>query len=170
MKNRRSILILDKDFQYGQILMFVLVAIVAANATIIVGYLVMGDFFIIQMRTFGWAVAAIEIFLLLGVIIYGTKASHRIAGPVFVIKRCLKALSTGDLSCRAQLRRGDKLHDLCDAFNSAAAELDSRIIQLRTEFEDLEDLLKQKKDTGEQIDRIKQSLSYFYKDSDENNQ
>ena len=120
-----------------------------------------------DMGMFTWVAVALEIMLLLGVVYFGTKASHKIAGPVFVIKRSLDTLSGGDLSCRARLRRNDNLQDLCESFNAAAGRLDLRISEIKHEFEMLGTLLEQGKDTDEQMETIRQKLEYFNRASED---
>ncbi|MFC1668029.1 hypothetical protein ACFL1T_01435 [Chlamydiota bacterium] len=48
---------------------------------------------------------------------YTIRFSHRIAGPVFRIKRCLEEFISGNNSVRVYLRKNDFLHDLAEKFN-----------------------------------------------------
>jgi len=46
------------------------------------------------------------------------KFSHKIAGPIYHLKRVIKDIKKGDVSLRARIRRTDKLHGFVDEFNS----------------------------------------------------
>lgn len=73
------------------------------------------------------AVIAIALFLLvLGVGLAGVVVTHKVAGPVFKMKRLLRELGRGHFSVVARLRKGDELKDFFDTFNLAADELRRR--------------------------------------------
>ena len=52
--------------------------------------------------------------------------SHRIAGPVYNIKKTLKEVIRGDYKLRINLRKKDELKDLAKSINSVIAELEKR--------------------------------------------
>jgi len=56
---------------------------------------------------------------LVGIGIVGT---HRIAGPLFAIKRHMNRVRMGKLHSRVQLRRGDELQDLAASLNALLLE------------------------------------------------
>jgi methyl-accepting chemotaxis protein len=59
-------------------------------------------------------------FTICGTALMGLNAlrlSHRIAGPMYRIKRTLEAVQNGNLAIRANLRRGDELQDLATDLN-----------------------------------------------------
>jgi methyl-accepting chemotaxis protein len=60
--------------------------------------------------------------------------THRLAGPVFAIKRMLKTLGHGDLSARIRLRKGAELQDLADAVNDMAHRYESLVSSLEERF------------------------------------
>jgi nitrogen fixation/metabolism regulation signal transduction histidine kinase len=49
--------------------------------------------------------------------------SHRAAGPMFNLKRCMEALAAGDYTVRAKFREKDGLKELADAFIAMAEAL-----------------------------------------------
>jgi nitrogen fixation/metabolism regulation signal transduction histidine kinase len=53
----------------------------------------------------------------------GIYFTHKVAGPVFKMKRLLKQVGEGNLRVDARLRRGDELQDFFDAFTSMVASL-----------------------------------------------
>jgi hypothetical protein len=50
----------------------------------------------------------------------GVVVTHKIAGPVFKMKRLLGELAKCHFRVVARLRKGDELQDFFDAFNRAA--------------------------------------------------
>ncbi|MDP9149239.1 MAG: hypothetical protein M3O36_04755 [Myxococcota bacterium] len=48
--------------------------------------------------------------------LFGIYFTHKVAGPVFKMKRLLKQLGGGNLTVDARLRRGDELQDFFEAF------------------------------------------------------
>ena len=59
-------------------------------------------------------------------IFVGIMASHRIAGPVFRMKRYLDSVADGNYSERLTLRKKDELKDLADAINRLVDKLGKR--------------------------------------------
>lgn len=64
--------------------------------------------------------------LVLGVGLAGVVVTHKVAGPVFKMKRLLGELAKGHFRVVARLRRGDELQHFFDAFNAAAEQLSRR--------------------------------------------
>jgi methyl-accepting chemotaxis protein len=75
---------------------------------------------------FGAVIASALLLLVLGVGLAGVVVTHKVAGPVFKMKRLLRELGRGHFSVVARLRKGDELKDFFDAFNQAADELRRR--------------------------------------------
>ncbi len=72
----------------------------------------------------------------------GIVVTHRVAGPVFKMKRQLRELAAGNLQPPDSLRRGDELTDFFEAFNDAVNKLRARhegyVAQLDAALESLE--------------------------------
>lgn len=64
--------------------------------------------------------------LVLGVGLAGVVVTHKVAGPVFKMKRLLGELAKGHFRVVARLRKGDELQHFFDAFNAAAEQLSRR--------------------------------------------
>jgi methyl-accepting chemotaxis protein len=58
-----------------------------------------------------------------GLTVLAVLLSHRVAGPVVNLKRCMEALAAGDYTVRAKFREKDELKELADAFNVMAEAL-----------------------------------------------
>ncbi len=89
---------------------------------------------------FGAVIAAALLLLVLGVGLAGVVVTHKVAGPVFKMKRLLRELGRGHFSVVARLRKGDELQDFFDAFNQAAGELRRR---QEDEIQQIESVLEQ---------------------------
>jgi nitrogen fixation/metabolism regulation signal transduction histidine kinase len=53
----------------------------------------------------------------------GIYFTHKVAGPVYKMKRLLAQVGTGDLHVDARLRKGDELQDFFEAFTEMVASL-----------------------------------------------
>lgn len=64
------------------------------------------------------------------VALFGIFYSHRLAGPLFNLKRRLRELESGDLNLSMHIRRTDEFHDVEEAFNHMIAKLRTRVQKL----------------------------------------
>lgn len=154
MRNRRRQIIVDKNFQYKEALSKALIAIVAANVMILLAFRFFPYELSAVLGPFTWTIAVFEIAIIVGVLYFGAKASRRIAGPAFALKRVFGRFGDGDLSVRAHLRKTDYLHDVAEAFNSSADQLTERIKTLRASAEELLSALPEGSPGREQADRL----------------
>jgi methyl-accepting chemotaxis protein len=53
--------------------------------------------------------------------------SHRMAGPLYNLRRCLERVQTGDLDVDCHFRKDDDHRELADAFNGAMETVRSRV-------------------------------------------
>ncbi|MCK5243258.1 HAMP domain-containing protein [bacterium] len=60
------------------------------------------------------------------IVIFGLLYSHRIAGPLFNLKRNMRQVGEGDLNACMQIRKNDELHDVEVAFNQMVKGLKNR--------------------------------------------
>jgi methyl-accepting chemotaxis protein len=75
---------------------------------------------------FGIVIVSALLLLVLGVGVAGVVVTHKVAGPVFKMKRLLGELAKGHFRVVARLRKGDELQYFFDAFNQAAEQLSER--------------------------------------------
>ena len=73
----------------------------------------------------------IVVIVILGVL--SIFVSHKIAGPVYRLKRSLEQITAGDLALRVHLRKGDDLQDLADQLNLLTAEMQQFVSTLADE-------------------------------------
>jgi methyl-accepting chemotaxis protein len=64
--------------------------------------------------------------LVLGIGLAGVVVTHKVAGPVYKMKRLLGDLGRGQFKVVARLRKGDELQHFFDAFNDMANQLSRR--------------------------------------------
>jgi len=71
------------------------------------------------------------------IIFFGTVSifiSHKIAGPLFRLKKSLDRITEGDLDVVIKLRKWDDLKDLAEHINMLVAELRTFVITLRNDY------------------------------------
>jgi methyl-accepting chemotaxis protein len=68
------------------------------------------------------------------VILFALFYSHRIAGPLFNLKRMMQAVGQGKLTSFMQIRKNDEFHDVKNEFNEMVSGLKAKIIQLESEI------------------------------------
>lgn len=87
---------------------------------------------------FGVVIVGVLFLLVIAVGLAGVVVTHRVAGPIFKMKRLLRALAKGHFRVVARLRKGDELGSFFDAFNEAAQQLATRQAE---EIEEIEAVL-----------------------------
>ncbi|MFH1798933.1 MAG: methyl-accepting chemotaxis protein [Candidatus Omnitrophota bacterium] len=65
------------------------------------------------------------------VAVIGLVLSHRIAGPIYSMKKFLKNVSDGDYSIRLRLRKKDEMKDVAEALNHLVEKLESERVKQR---------------------------------------
>lgn len=81
-----------------------------------------------------WPGIGLVILLFGGLSIFIT---HTLAGPVFVFERMARNMAEGNLTVRANLRKGDDLHDLAGYLNQMADNTEAVLINLDEEYKKL---------------------------------
>lgn len=144
---KRKILVIDKQFQYRMIFLFLLSVLVSLLVfSVLVGMYYWaalvnvgagGDYIILQRfvaqedGTFipevikgieAWQFVIFPVFLnnlliMIVISVYGVKYSHSIAGPVYRMTKDVQAVLEGNLDVRIRLRKGDHFHALADEIN-----------------------------------------------------
>lgn len=141
-KNRRRSLRIKNEFQNRFILESILVTFIFINTVIIVSFFALestNDFYRLRF-TLAVALATCELGGLSIVYLYSLKASHRIAGPVFMLEKGLKAISEGNLTFHFKLRTGDYLQDTVDLYNQSVTDLRGKISAAKKTAEELRSL------------------------------
>lgn len=79
-----------------------------------------------QQRTIGIGLLVVLSLLVLLVGLAGIVFTHKVAGPIYKMKRLLPQVGEGKLIVRERLRRGDELHDFFAAFEKMVDDLRRR--------------------------------------------
>jgi methyl-accepting chemotaxis protein len=69
--------------------------------------------------------------------------SHKVAGPLFRMKKCLTQVTDGDLSVVIKLRKWDDLKDLAEKTNNLIEELRTFVNTLKTDYDLLADYIQE---------------------------
>ncbi len=69
--------------------------------------------------------------------------SHKVAGPLFRIKKALTQITNGDLSVVIKLRKWDDLKDLADHINKLIEELRTFVNTLKNDYDLLSDYIQE---------------------------
>lgn len=79
-----------------------------------------------QQRNIGRALVVILTLLVIGVGLAGIVVTHKIAGPIYKMKKQLRDLRKGNYDVPAPLRKGDELVDFFEEFRRMVGELRRR--------------------------------------------
>ncbi|CAA0109766.1 Uncharacterised protein [Halioglobus japonicus] len=161
MDNRRTTIVINKKFQYQYSLLIVALAVLLVNGFIIIRMLVPGNEPLDLSTTSAIALALVEL-LLIGAIWYGSlKASHRIAGPVFVFAREVTRLGEGDLNASIALRENDMFQAEAQQMNDSFVALRTRIATIKHLSAQLQTALDSGTDVGPLVEKLAAELSLF---------
>jgi len=161
MDNRRTKIVINKKFQYQHSLLIVAVAVLLVNAFIVVRMLFPGAQPLDLSTPMAFGVAAAELVLIVSIWYGCLKASHRIAGPVFVIEREVSRLGTGDLNASIMLRDNDMFRAEAQTMNESFDALRSRIATIKEICDQLEGALASGADVAPLVDKLKTEISQF---------
>jgi methyl-accepting chemotaxis protein len=161
MDNRRKTIVINKKFQYQYSLLIVALAVLLINGFIIIRMLFPGEQPLALTTSMAAGLAAVE-FILVASIWYGSlKASHRIAGPVYVFAREIAKLGTGDLTARISLRDKDMFQPEAEQMNSSIAALRTRINAVKGLSEQLQQAQSEGGDISTIVEQLTTELSSF---------
>lgn len=79
-----------------------------------------------EQRMIGTVLVAVLAFLVVAVGLAGIVVTHKVAGPIFKMKKQLRALAEGDYTVPYPLRKGDELVDFFEEFRSMVTALRKR--------------------------------------------
>lgn len=163
MKNRRLQFKVKNDFQNRFILEIILVTFIFINSLVVVSFVAlesMRDFYQFKF-ILAAALATGEICGLAIIYYFSLRASHRIAGPIFIMERGLTAFSEGDFTFRIKLRKEDFLQDTADLYNDTANELSTKIAALAVLVDTLHGFPNQAADAVQVIETLRQQIASF---------
>jgi methyl-accepting chemotaxis protein len=127
MQNRRKKIVINQKFQYQYAVIIVALTVLLANSFIILRSLIPSEQALELSANVAWAIGIFEIILVVGVWYGSLKATHRIAGPIYIFARQIKAVGAGDLWARISLRDGDMFQQEAAVINASLDQLQSKV-------------------------------------------
>jgi len=127
MQSRRKKIVINQKFQQQYALAIVALTVVVANIFIILQSLIPSEQQLELSTGAAWAIGLFEIALVLGVWYGALKATHKVAGPIYVFVRELKRVGAGDLSARIALREKDMFREEATAINAGLEQLEIKV-------------------------------------------
>ncbi|TDG12166.1 hypothetical protein E2F43_17620 [Seongchinamella unica] len=131
MQNRRKIIVINKKFQHHYAIVLVAMTVLVANLILIAGMLVPGTFALQLSSSSAALIGLVELLLVCGVWYLSLRSTHRIAGPIFVFSRQLRAFGAGDLTARISLRDKDMFQEEALEINAGLDQLCARVAELK---------------------------------------
>lgn len=159
MANRRHSIVINKPFQYQYSILVVALTVITVNLFVIIKMFYPSDQPLVMDMTSTLGLAAIEALLIAGVWYGGLKASHKIAGPIYVFAREVAKLGEGDFTANIDLRQKDMLRDTAADMNNSFAALRAKIVTLKDISRQLDEAQSQGGDTRELVHNLKAELS-----------
>jgi methyl-accepting chemotaxis protein len=161
MDNRRKTIVINKQFQYQYSLLIAALAVLLVNGFILLRMLFPGEQPLALSTQMIVGIAALE-FILIAAIWYGSlRASHRIAGPVYVFAREIGRLGEGDLNASIVLRDKDMFQPEAEQMNRSIAALRNRIAALKDLSQQLQKAHSTNADVGPIVEKLAAELSVF---------
>jgi methyl-accepting chemotaxis protein len=162
MNNRRSTVVINSQFQYQYGLLTVTATVVLVNAFLIISACLPGSQGFSQSTGNTILIACLELVLIGGVWWGCLFASHKIAGPVYVMVRQMEKLAEGDLTARVRLRRKDAFQVEAVAINHCIEELQGHLLEVSDLARKLEQQDAESTDSRETlIKQLNQKLAVF---------
>lgn len=159
MQNRRTKIVINQKFQHQYALVVVVLAVFLTNLFIILQSLIPSEQTLELSFQAALAIGVIEIVLIVGVWYGALKATHKIAGPVYVFTQRLKALGAGDLWVRISLRDGDMFQEEAAAINASLEQLQSKVEAVQSAANALQSVQPDAGANGDDLARLLAALA-----------
>jgi len=159
MQNRRTKIVINQKFQHQYALVVVVLAVFLTNLFIILRSLIPSEQTLELSAQAAWAIGIIEVVLLFGVWYGALKATHKIAGPVYVFTERLKAVGAGDLWVRISLRDGDMFKEEAAAINASLEQLQSKVKAVQSAANALQSAQPDAGANGDDLERLMSALT-----------
>ncbi|RLQ21678.1 hypothetical protein DWB85_11730 [Seongchinamella sediminis] len=132
MQNRRKTVVINRKFQHHYAIVLVAMTVLVANLILIAGMLMPGDLALQLSSSSALLIGLVELLLVCGVWYLSLRSTHRIAGPIFVFSRQLRAFGAGDLTVRISLRDKDMFQDEAAEINGGLEQLCTTVAEVKT--------------------------------------
>ena len=158
MQNRRKTVVINKKFQHHYAVVLVAMTVLVANLFIIGSMLLPGEQRLQLTSSSGLLIGLAELLLVAGVWFLSIRSTHRIAGPIYVYSRQLRAFGAGDLTARIHLRDKDMFQDEASEINGGLAQLNASIAELKLLAAEVQASHASGGDAAQAIEKLSQAL------------
>lgn len=159
MDNRRKQIVINKKFQHQYAILIVAMTVFLINIVIIVQSLLPSEQPLGLDSTTAWTIGLIELVVIIGAWYGSLKSTHKIAGPVYVITRQMKAIGNGELYSRITLRENDMFQEQAATINASLDQLQARVEAVQHAAQALQQSLADGHDTGTGIEQLITALA-----------
>ena len=162
MDNRRSTVVINSQFQYQYALLTAIAAVLMVNAFLIISACLPGSQGYSLSTGNTVLIACLEVVLIVGVWWGSLFASHKIAGPVYVMVRQMEKIAEGDLTARVRLRRKDAFQVEAVVINQCIEELQTHLLEVSDIAREIEQQDSQSNENRDAlIKQLNQKLALF---------
>jgi type IV pilus assembly protein PilA len=166
MKSRRTKIVINRKFQHHYAFTIVVMTVFLVNLFIIFRSIFLSEQPMELSSAEAWGIGIAELILVIGAWFGSLKATHKIAGPVYVLARQINAFCKGDLGARISLRQGDMFQDEAAAINSSLDKLQTQLDTVQNAAEVLQQAQLAGGDTSAQIKTLLLELTALRTASD----
>jgi methyl-accepting chemotaxis protein len=159
MDNRRQTVVINKEFQHHYALMAVALVVLCTNLFIIARVLLPIDPPLELTVGTASIVAVFELMVIAVVWRASILSSHRIAGPVYVFTRQIKAVGAGDLTARIRLRDKDRFKVEAAEMNAALDDLQAKLEGIKALTSELQGVQASGGDASAHVDKLVEELA-----------
>jgi nitrogen fixation/metabolism regulation signal transduction histidine kinase len=147
--NQRRIVLIEPRLQFRYLVLPLVVSLTTATALLALFVIqaetlkglagtdetLLDEIDTVQMLSIGAAVGVLIGHI--GLIVWlGLTLSHRVAGPIYRLKKSMKQVEDGDRNVRIHLRQRDQLTDVAERFNRMVDAVEERERKLKVQAEE----------------------------------
>jgi len=150
---KREQMYVKRQFQQSLLLQSTLFTFIIVNVIVMAIYWAMDTIADLQQLKFYVAYTVVSLEIVGFIVLYklNLSASHRIAGPIFSIERCLENIEKGNLAATLKLRKTDQ-------FPESAEQLNTTVRTLRKKINNAQYLADQLQQNPDQLEELSQKL------------
>lgn len=126
---KRKQLYVKRQFQRSMLLQSLLITFIIINVIVMAMFWAIDSFADLQQLKLYMAatIGVLEVIGFMSLYWLNLKASHRIAGPIFSMERCLRAIERGNLTSTLQLRKTDQFPETAEQLNATVSAIRGRV-------------------------------------------
>lgn len=162
MDNRRKKIVINPKFQQQYAVIIATMTVFLTNILIIFRSLFPGENPLELTSAEAWTIGILELVLVAGAWYGSLKASHKIAGPVFIFARQIKAVGAGELWTRVSLRKTDMFQEEAASINASLEQLQARVEAVKQAAQSLQQTQAGSADYAAGLDSLMSHLAKLH--------